>query len=157
MSSLSSRVAAIFEVGQVSKVVSLRLKDDQVERLERAARWLGRTPSEAAALLLEESLRQREFAFVEFRDSPVGRQAYLKGTRLAVWQVVSLARSFDDDATRTAAHLEIPAVAVRAALAYAAAYPAEIEAAVADNARAAADLVRLIPDLEAVVVDAAAP
>ena len=141
----------------MSKVVSLRLKDDQVERLERAARRLGRTPSEAAALLLEESLRQREFAFIEFRDSPVGRQAYLKGTRLAVWQVVPLARSFGGDVARTAAHLEIPVVAVRAALGYAAAYPVEIEAAVADNARAAADLVRLIPGLEAVEVDAAAP
>ena len=141
----------------MSKVVSLRLKDDQVERLERAARRLGRTPSEAAAILLEESLRQREFAFVEFRDSPVGRQAYLKGTRLAVWQVVPLARSFGGDVARTAAYLEIPKVAVQAALAYAAAYPAEVEAAIADNAHAAADLSRLIPTLEAVVVDAAAP
>jgi uncharacterized protein (DUF433 family) len=141
----------------VSKVVSLRLKDDQVERLERAARRLGRTPSEAAAVLLEESLRQREFAFIEFRDSPVGRQAYLKGTRLAVWQVVLLAGSFDGDVARTAAHLEIAPVAVQAALAYAAAYPAEVEAAIADNAHAAADLTRLIPSLEPVVVDAAAP
>ena len=141
----------------MSKVVSLRLKDDQVERLERAARRLGRTPSEAAAVLLDESLRQRDFAFVEFRDSPVGRQAYLKGTRLAVWQVVSLARSFAGDAPRTAAHLEIPEVAVRAALVYSAAYPGEVEAAIADNARAAADLVRLVPGLETVVVDAAPP
>ncbi len=75
----------------MSKVLSLRLKDDQIERLARAARRLGRTPSETAALLLEESLREREFTFIEFRDSPVGRQAYLKGTRLAVWQVTALA------------------------------------------------------------------
>ncbi len=141
----------------MSKVVSLRLKDDQVARLERAARRFGRTPSEAAALLLEEALRQREFAFVEFRDSPAGRQAYLQSTRLSVWQVASLARSFGGDAARTAAHLEVPAITVAAALAYAAAYPDEIDAAIADNDRPVADLIRLVPNLEIVGVDAAAP
>ena len=141
----------------MSKVISLRLKGDQVERLERAARRLGRSPSEAAALLLEESLRQREFAFVEFRDSPVGRQAYLQGTRLAVWQVVSLARSYGGDVAQTAAHLELPALYIAAALRYAAAYPAEIEAAIADNACTPADLTQLIPNLEVIEVDAAAP
>jgi uncharacterized protein (DUF433 family) len=141
----------------VSKVVSLRLKDEQVERLQRAARRLGRTPSEAAALLLEEALRQRELPFIEFRDSPIGRQAYLQGTRLAVWQVVALARDYGDDVARTAAHLEIPRLQVAAALRSAEAYPAEIEAAIADNASAAADLARLIPGLEVVAVGAAAP
>ena len=54
-----------------SKVVSLRLKGEQVERLERTARRLGRTVAETAALLIEESLRQREVASVEFKDSAV--------------------------------------------------------------------------------------
>jgi hypothetical protein len=138
-------------------VVSLRLKDDQVQRLERAARALDRTPSEAAALLLEESLRERDFAFLEFRGSPVGRQAYLQGARLAIWQVVSLTRDLDGDAERAAAYLEIPVVMVAAALAYADAYPAEIDAAIADNDRDVADLQRLIPGLEVVTVDASAP
>ena len=141
----------------MSKVISLRLKDDQMQRLERAARRLGRTPSEAAALLLEESLRQREFAFIEFRDSPVGRQAYLQGTRLTVWQVVSLARIYGGDVAQTAAHLELPAVYITAALRYATAYPAEIDAAIADNACTPADLTQLIPNLEVIEVDAAAP
>ena len=137
--------------------MSLRLRDDQVARLSRTARHLGRTPSEAAVLLLEESLRQRDFAFVEFRDSAVGRQAYLKGTRLAVWQLASLGQSFEGDEARVAAHLEIPTAAVAAARAYATAYPSEIEAAIDDNAHAATDLARLIPELEIVEVDAAAP
>lgn len=141
----------------MSKVVSLRLRDDQIDRLARAARTLGRTPSETAALLLEESLREREFAFIEFRDSPAGRQAYLKSSRLAVWQVVALARAFSGDAAQTAAHLEIPRVMVAAALNYAGMYLGEIEAAIADNARSAHELARLIPNLEVVEVDAAAP
>ncbi len=136
----------------MSKVVSLRLRDEQVERLQRAARHLGRTPSEAAALLLEEGLRQREFAFVEFRDSAVGRQAYLQGTRLAVWQVAWLARDFGGDAGRVAAHLELPVTQVMAALNYAAAYPDEIEAAIEDSSRAPTDLRRLVPDLNVTTV-----
>ena len=48
----------------MSKVVSVRLRDDQVERLARAARRFGQTVSETAAQLLEEALRQGEFAFV---------------------------------------------------------------------------------------------
>ncbi len=138
----------------MSKVISLRLRDEQVERLQRAARRLGRSPSEAAALLLEEALRQRDFAFVEFRDSPVGRQAYLQGTRLAIWQLVWVTRDFGADAAKAASHLDLPAVQVAAALRYAAAYPDEIEAAIADSACAAADLERLIPALETVEVDA---
>ncbi|MBI4320060.1 MAG: transcriptional regulator [Chloroflexi bacterium] len=139
----------------MSKVLSLRLKDDQSERLRIAARRMGRSQSEAASILLEEALRQREFAFVEFRDSPVGRQAYLQGTRLAVWQVVFLARSYGGDVKQVSDHLGIPEIQVSAALNYASAYPVEVEEAINDNARGPELLRRLIPNLEVVEVDAA--
>jgi uncharacterized protein (DUF433 family) len=138
----------------MSKVVSLRLRDDQVERLERAARRLGRPPSAVAVLLLEESLRQRDFPFVEFRDSPVGRQAYIKGTRIAVWQVEWLARHYDRDIAGIAEHLDLPAIQVASALHYSEAYPGEIEPAIQDNIRTGEELCRLIPNLEMVEVDA---
>src|SRR5205814_401430 len=92
------------------RVVSLRLRNDQMERLQRAATRLGRSPSQSAALLLEESLRQRDYPFIEFRDSPAGRQAYLQGTRIAVWHVASIAREYEADASKVAAHLEIPEI-----------------------------------------------
>src|SRR5213594_1668744 len=88
-----------------STVVSLRVSEQQAKRLQRKARQLGRTPSETGAILLDEGLRRDEFAFIDFRDSPVGRQAYIQGSRLAVWQVVSLVRSYGGDAKRAAAHL----------------------------------------------------
>ena len=141
----------------MSKVVSLRLKDEQIERLQRAARRLGRSPSEVAALLLEESLRQRDFAFVEFRDSAVGRQAYLQGTRLAVWQLAWLARYFGGDVSKAASHLDLPTIQVAAALRYAAAYHDEIDLAIADNARTTTDLAQNVPNLEIIDVDALAP
>ena len=77
-----------------STVVSLRVSPKQAERLQRKARSLGRSPSETGAILLEESLRRDEFAFIDFRDSPAGRQACLQGTRLSVWMVVKIARSY---------------------------------------------------------------
>ena len=82
---------------------------------------------------------------MELRDSAVGRQAYLVGRRLAVWQVVALTRDFGGDAERTAAHLELPKVFVAAALAYARAYPEEVEAAIADSHAAAAHLTERSP------------
>jgi len=116
-----------------SRVVSLRVSQEQAERLQRKARQLGRSPSETGAILLDESLRKEEFAFIDFRDSAVGRQACIQGSRLAVWQVVSLVRSYDGDVNKTAEHLQWPAVKVLAALNYAKAFPEEIENALSDN------------------------
>jgi hypothetical protein len=135
---------------EVSKVLSLRLKDLQVERLTRLARRLGRTASETAALLLEEALRQGEFALIEFRDSGAGRQAYLKGSRLAIWQIVDFANAFERDIERTAARLEIAPAAVRVALSYEAAFPEEIEFALEDNRKSIEELRRLMPNLEVI-------
>jgi uncharacterized protein (DUF433 family) len=119
----------------MSHVVSIRFKDSQMERLRRLARRLGRTPSEAGALLVEESLREAEFGHIDFRDSAVGRQAYVKGSTLAVWEVVRLAQSYGMDVTKTARHLEWLPFRVQAALNYAAAFPKEIEEAISDAER----------------------
>jgi len=138
----------------LSEVVSLRLKGDQVAALRRAARRMGRTVSETAALFLEEALRQRDFAFIAFRDSPVGRQAYLQGTRLPVWRVVSLVREYGGSVDRAAEHLGLPSARVQVALRYAEAFPDEIEAATADSACALDDIERLVPSLQVLDVDA---
>jgi len=137
----------------MSKVVSMRLKPELWERLQGMARRLGRTPSETSALLLDEGLRSAEFGLVQFRDSPVGRQAYVHGTTLAVWEVVFLARCFANDAPALAEHLNWPVDKVMAALTYAAAYPNEIEVAIADNQRGPEPLRRLLPGLETMSVD----
>lgn len=137
----------------MSQVVSMRLQDSQMERLQRFARRMGRTQSEVSALLVEEGLRETEFAHVEFRDSPAGRQAYIKGSSLAVWEVVMVARDFGLDAAKIAAHLRWPAFKIQAALNYAAAFPEEIDYAIADNdSYDFAKLSRLLPQMERFVV-----
>jgi hypothetical protein len=124
----------------------MRLGAEQLERLRRAARRLGRTPSETSAQLLDEALRRLEFALVDFRDSPVGRQAYVQGTTLAVWEVVSTAQEHGMDLAATAAYLDWPPHRVQAALNYAMAFQAEINMAIADNdAMTWTDLTRLLP------------
>jgi len=117
----------------MSKVISMRFQEGQIERLGRLARRLGRTPSETGALLIEEGVRRSEFGHIDFRDSTVGRQAYVQGSSLAVWEIVLVARAYDMDPERTAEHLDWPVMRVLAALNYARAFPEEIEAAISDN------------------------
>jgi uncharacterized protein (DUF433 family) len=116
-----------------STVVSLRVSEGQAKRLQRKARRMGRSPSETGAILLEESLRREEFAFIDFRDSSVGRQACIQGSRLSVWMVVKIARSYAGNVQKTANHLNRLPLHIQAALNYAKAFPEEIESAIKDN------------------------
>jgi hypothetical protein len=74
----------------MSQIVSIRLPDEQAEQLKSQARRLGKTPSETGAQLIDEALRASAFAYIEFRNSPVGRQAYIKASTLAVWEVITV-------------------------------------------------------------------
>jgi uncharacterized protein (DUF433 family) len=104
-------------------------------------------------MLIDEGLRRTEFAFIDFRDSVVGRQAYVLGSRLAVWQVLRLMRSFHDDAQKVAVHLGWPLAKVRAAIGYASAFAAEVEAALADATDMdLAQLQRILPQIEDLVL-----
>lgn len=117
-----------------SVVISMRLPAESGNRLKRMATRHGWTPSDASARLVEEGLRRAEFAFIDFRDSAAGRQAYIQGSSLAVWEVVLLIRSYKDDAAAVSRHLQWPEAKVRAAINYAEAFPDEIELALSENA-----------------------
>ena len=54
----------------------------------------GWTPSDASARLVEEGLRRTEFAFIDFRDTPAGRQACIQASSLAVCEIMLLIRSY---------------------------------------------------------------
>ena len=133
----------------MSKVVSTRLAELTEARLRKLARRLGKTPSETGAMLIEESLRQREFTWIEFRDSALGRQAYLKNSNLAVWQVMMLAEEYEQDLSKIASHLQKPIAWVKAAFNYQEAYPEEIDWAIKDaEASNYTTLKRLLPQIE---------
>jgi uncharacterized protein (DUF433 family) len=96
-----------------------------VTKQARAART---SKSELVARYVIEKSLETEFPGISFRDSLSGREAYLTGHRVAVWEVVAVheeTRSID----RTASHFRWPRVLVRRALAYARAFPGEIHTA----------------------------
>jgi hypothetical protein len=116
-----------------STVISMRLPAASGSRLKRMAARHGWTPSDASARLVEEGLRRSEFAFIDFRDSPAGRQACIQGSSLAVWEIMLLARSYDGDLAAVAKHLRWPQTKVLSAVNYAEAFPNEIADALAEN------------------------
>jgi hypothetical protein len=127
-------------------VISMRLPMKSGQRLRRMASQHGWTPSDTSARLVEEGLRRSEFAFVDFRDSVAGRQAYVQGSSLAIWEVMMVARDYKNDAAKVARHLRWPEARVQAAFHYAKAFPDEINAAIADNdAMDFESLSRLLP------------
>ena len=113
--------------------IDLQLPDEQAARLDRFASSVRKSRGEATAQLIEEALRHEEFPAVEFRDSVVGRQAYVVGSTLAVWEVLMVAESYALDAEKTAAHLGWHSGRARDTLRYAAAFPEEIQAALEEN------------------------
>ena len=115
-------------------VVSMRLPTESGKRLKRLANRHGWTASDASARLVEEGLRRAEFAFIDFRDSAAGRQAYIQGSSLAVWEVMLLVKGYKGNTAAVAKHLEWLEAKVQAAANYAKAFPEEIESALSENA-----------------------
>ena len=78
-----------------------------------------------SSLYLKEKALEEEFTGIGFRDSIGGREAYILGHRVAVWEVVDAHRELKTVA-RTASHFSWPDYLVKCALAYARAFPDEI-------------------------------
>jgi uncharacterized protein (DUF433 family) len=116
-----------------SWVISMRLPRRSGQKLKRLAKQHGWTPSDTSARLVEEGLRRAEFAFIDFRDSPAGRQAYIQGSSLAVWEILMVARGYRNDVAAVAKHFRWPQARVQAAFNYARAFPDEIDTALAEN------------------------
>ena len=96
------------------------------ERLVTKQARAARTSKSAlvARYVIEKSL-ETEFPGISFRDSLSGREAYLTGHRVAVWEVATV-HGETKSADKTARHFGWPRVLVKRALAYAKAFPKEI-------------------------------
>jgi uncharacterized protein (DUF433 family) len=133
----------------MSRVVNIRLTEEQVERLKQLAQRLGTSQSAAGALLIEEGLREAEFPLIEFRDSPVGRQAYLRGSTLSVWEVIMISQHLEMDAERTARYFDRPLEWAQTALRYYAAHAGEIDPAIDENRSMTYEKLKaMLPQLE---------
>ncbi|HLK57137.1 MAG TPA: hypothetical protein VKU00_11260 [Chthonomonadaceae bacterium] len=138
----------------MSQTISLRLPDELISRLDRFARMLGNgmTRTRASVLLLDEALREEEFSMIEFRNTFVGRQPFIKGMGMAVWEFIMVARGFDMDAERTSEYLQCPIENVKAALNYYHAFREEIDQALADNDIGEERLKRMFPNLRVITI-----
>lgn len=133
----------------MGRAITLHLEVDQAERLDKLAHRLGKSQDETGVILVEEGLRGDEFPYIEFRDSSIGRQAYMKGSRLPVWQVMLTARGYGMDAEEVARHFQRPINWVHSAFNYYEAFRTEIDTAIADNATTDYHtLKRKLPNLE---------
>jgi len=94
-----------------------------VVKQARAART---TKSNLVARYVVEKSLENEFPGVSFRDSLSGREAYLTGHRVAVWEVVEVYEE-SSSIKKTADHFHWPEVLVKRSLAYASAFPEEIK------------------------------
>jgi len=143
----------------MSQLISARLPDATAERIRQHARRKQRTVNEMLSVAVEEWLRQNEFAHVEFRDTPEGRIAYMKGSRLSVAWVVKIVRGLDGDVERAVTYFggHRQRDWIQAALHYHEAFPDEIDAQITDiEASSYETLKRRLPQLERLEVRTAA-
>lgn len=91
----------------------------------KQARAAKTSKSDLVARYVVEKSLETEFPGISFRNSLSGREAYLTGHRVAVWEVVDV-HDETKSIEKTAEHFHWPPVLVRRALAYAKAFPEEI-------------------------------
>lgn len=103
-----------------------RLPQDVSEELRRYAERRRISTSAAAAQLLDEALRMEKFPGVSFRFTATGRQAFVTGTGMMVWELYHVWHDHKRDVQavlKNYPHLKAPQVNVAAA--YAKEFPRE--------------------------------
>lgn len=105
--------------------LSIRIPQQTRRWLERFAKRRG-SAGMAASRILEEARRREDYPAVEFRDTPLGRVAYLQGTRVQVAFVYGqVQRDPGLGAEKLAESFAWPLWKARGALAYIDEFPEE--------------------------------
>lgn len=131
---------------------SIRLSKPTDRFVAEEARRTKRSKSAIVEALTEEAARMRRFPGIGFRGPEGSRDAWVLGTALDVWQIVEAHRAFGS-VERTLAETDLSERQLRLALAYAEAYPDEIEQALAENRRPLEDFRQLYPFVRITEVD----
>ena len=106
-------------------VQSCRIEEDHAALLSRQAKRRHLEVSTLSSLYLKEKALEEEYPGIGFRDAAGGREAYVLGHRVAVWEVCDVHHE-TGSVGKTAGYFRWPAALVRCALAYAKAFPAEV-------------------------------
>ncbi len=108
-------------------VQSCRIDESLAPLLARQARRKKIEVSTLSSLYLREKALEEEYPGIGFRDAADGREAYVLGHRVAVWEVEDVHRE-TGNVEKTARHFRWPPGLVRCALAFAAAFADEVAA-----------------------------
>jgi hypothetical protein len=129
-----------------TKPISLRVAEDVKLDLERIAHRFGTSPATLGADFVTQGVRTTQHPSIEFRQTPAGRMAYVRGVRLPVWLAVETVEDCRGDVEKAARLLRLPHLLLQAALVYAKAFPAEIAADREAGRRPLGELDSLVPN-----------
>ena len=108
-----------------SVTLSIRVPEDMRNWLERFAKARGSVGG-TAARLLEEVRRKEDFPSVDFRDTPLGRVAFVQGTRVQMALACRLAREWKFAPAKLSKHYGWPLWMSESAVGYMREYAEEI-------------------------------
>lgn len=128
-----------------TKPISLRVATEVKLELEQIARRFGTSPATLGADFLTQGVRTTKHPSIEFRNTPAGRMAYIRGVRLPVWLAVETVEDCSGNAEKAAKLLRLPVLLLKGALLYAKAFPDEIAADRAAGHRPLEQLDALVP------------
>lgn len=128
-----------------TKPLSLRIPAEVKSELEHIARRFGTSPATLGADFLSQGVRAIRHPSIEFRQTPAGRMAYIRGVRLPVWLAVETVQDCAGKAEKAAKLLRLPLLLLKAALVYAKAFPDEIAADREAGHRPLEELETLVP------------
>src|SRR5437867_8874473 len=100
-----------------SVVQSCRIGEADAALLAKQAKRRQVEVSTLSSLYLKEKALEEEYPGIGFRDAACGREAYMLGHRVAIWEVFDVYREAKTIA-RTADHFAWPDYLVKCALAY---------------------------------------
>lgn len=106
---------------------SFRLSHRTLELLDTLAKRVGESRNALVDRILGEAIRTEAHPLIRFHPGAAGRRPLLVGTRLYVHQVIASLRASGGDINETAHYFGITPQQVRAALAYYADFPDEVD------------------------------
>jgi len=126
---------------------SVRFTGPTDRMVEDEARRTRRSKSVIVESLTEEAIRMRRFAGIGFRGEDAARRPWVIGSGLDIWEIIEMLDDFGS-IDRLADETQLTERQVRLAIAYRDSYPEEIEEAIAQNRRTAAEWHELYPFIE---------
>ena len=116
----------------MTRARGIRIADELVYEISREAEARGVSWSAMITALLTEALKMRRVPGIVMVDGPTGRRAVVAGSGLDVWEIIATWQACGQDERQLAQNYPwLTQPQLRAALAYYALYPDEIEARLA--------------------------